>query len=233
MRKNAGGSRHNHMRPCLRTALHSAAATVLFAAVHSLLASDRAKRIAAEAMGTASRKRYRQAYNAQALATSVGLYLWLRLLPNDNVVYQIQGPAAYGMRVGQAAAAVQLARCLSAVGVRNFLGSNSQDQSIEAQGPARRHDGTLVVVGPFQTQRHPTNFWPVVLLWLQPRMKWSGLAFSVVASLYLYLGSLHQDHRLRRAYGDEYERYRASGVPLFLPSLTRIADVDSHVSQGH
>ena len=204
------------MVPSLRTALQAAAATVCFAAVHSLLASEGAKRVAAGAMGP---RRYRQTYNGQALATSVGLYLWLRRLPNDDVVYHVQGPAAYAMRAGQAAAAVQLARCLSSVGVLNFLGWNSEGQSVEAQGPARRHDGSLVVVGPFRTQRHPTNFWPVVLLWLQPRMRWSGLAFSAVASLYLYLGSIHQDRRLSRLYGEEYECYRASGVPLFFPSF--------------
>ncbi|HYO84314.1 MAG TPA: hypothetical protein VES20_23110, partial [Bryobacteraceae bacterium] len=221
MLENRGEAHHTNMKSPARTLLQSIAATVLFAGIHSLLASNAAKRVAARVMGPGRRDFYRAAYNAQAIATSIGLYLWLRRLPDDELVYDFQRPVAYAMRAGQAVAAVQLARCIYAVGILNFLGSTSKGQSIEAQGPARRENGTLIIAGPFRTQRHPTNFWPVVLLWLQPRMTRAGLAFSVVASLYFYVGSIHQDRRLCRAYGEAYERYRAAGVPLFLPALSR------------
>ena len=50
-------------------------------------------------------------------------------------------------------------------------------------------------------------------------MTYVGFAFSGVASLYFYLGSMHQEQRLRRSYGEAYERYRDSGVPFFLPAI--------------
>ena len=207
------------MKPPVNTLLRSVGATILFAGIHSLLASDAAKRVAVRFMGLDGRRRYRAAYNAQAVATSLGLYLWLRRLPNDELVYHFRGVAACAMRAGQVAAGVQLARCVYAVGILNFLGFSPEGESIEAQGPARRENGTLIVTGPFKTQRHPTNFWPMFVLWLQPRMTYAGLAFSVVASLYLYVGSIHQEHRLGRAYGDAYVEYRAAGVPFFFPSI--------------
>ena len=209
------------MNAPVKVLLQSVAATVLFAGIHSLLASDAAKRVVARNNTPRKTDLYRLTYNAQALATSVGLFLWLRQLPNHALVYRVEGPAAYAMRAGQVAAALQLARCITAVGVLNFLGFGAHGQRIEAQGPARREDGTLMVVGPFRSQRHPTNFWTVVLLWLQPRMTWAGLGFSVAASLYLYVGSVHQDRRLRRSYGESYEQYRTAGVPLFFPAALR------------
>ena len=209
------------MKPAVNTLLRSVAATIVFAGIHSLLASNAAKRVAFRLMGVENRRRYRAAYNAHAVATSLGLNLWIRRLPNDELVYQVRGLASYAMRAGQVAAGVQLARAVYAVGILNFLGSGPEGESIEAQGPARRENGTLIVTGPFKTQRHPTNFWPIFILWLQPRMTYAGFAFSVVASLYLYVGSIHQDHRLRRAYGDAYAKYRAAGVPFFFPWIPR------------
>ena len=104
------------MNAPIKTLLQSVAGTVLFAGVHSLLASHEAKRVAASTIGLRRPNSYRLAYNAQAIATFGGLCVWLRRLPNDELVYEIRGPLAYAMRAGQGAAAVQLARSLYAVG---------------------------------------------------------------------------------------------------------------------
>ena len=197
------------------TLLRAAGATAAFALVHSLLASEAAKRRAAKLIAPRS---YRAVYNAQAIATTAALFLWLRRISPDECVYDIQGPAAWSMRAGQAVALLRLAACIRAVGVLNFLGFDTS-RTIEAQGPARDRSGALIVTGPFERHRHPTNFWPVVLLWLEPSMSRAGLGFSIIATVYLYVGSHHQEARLRRTYGDAYERYRAA-VPFFIPNFT-------------
>jgi protein-S-isoprenylcysteine O-methyltransferase Ste14 len=216
MYENTPWRRQTIVRTLTGTLLRAAGATAAFALVHSLLASEAAKRRAAKHIGPRS---YRVAYNAQAIATTAALFLWLRRTSPDKSVYEISGPAAWVMRAGQTVALIRLIDCMRAVGVLNFLGLDPS-RTIEAQGPASDRNGTLMVIGPFEQHRHPTNFWPVVLLWLQPRMSHAGLGFSIVASVYLYAGSHHQDARLRRAYGDAYERYRAA-VPFFVPSLIR------------
>jgi protein-S-isoprenylcysteine O-methyltransferase Ste14 len=215
MYENTPPRRQTIVQTLTATLLRAAGATAAFALVHSLLASEAAKTRAAKLMAPRS---FRVAYNAQAIATTAALFLWLRRTSPDEPVYEISGPTAWAMRAGQAVALVRLIDCIRAVGVLNFLGLDPS-RTIEAQGPARRRTGALIVTGPFERHRHPTNFWPVVLLCLQPRMSHAGIGFSVIASVYLYAGSHHQDARLRRAYGESYEDYRAA-VPFFVPGLT-------------
>ena len=209
-----------------RTLLKAVAATALFAAVHSVLASEVVKDIAASLVGRRRRDTfYRAGYNAQALGATVWLFFFIRSLPDRNV-YEVRGTPAYLMRAGQAGSIAALAYSVYSVGILNFIGipqlvrgslaRKPGPQTIEAQGPARWEDGTLLITGPFRIQRHPTNFWPIGVLWLQPRMSHAGLAFSIVGSVYLLAGSYHQDGRLRRAYGEQYETYRRE-TPLFLP----------------
>jgi protein-S-isoprenylcysteine O-methyltransferase Ste14 len=41
--------------------------------------------------------------------------------------------------------------------------------------------------------------------------------FTLATSLYLVLGSIHEEIRLRAAYGNRYTIYQHSGVPFYLP----------------
>lgn len=45
-------------------------------------------------------------------------------------------------------------------------------------------------------------------------------AFNIAATAYMVLGSIHEEARLKAAYGAEYDRYADSGVPFFVPTLT-------------
>ena len=98
----------------------------------------------------------------------------------------------------------------------------------EAQGPAPdagdagdAHDaqGRLRTGGPFRWSRHPLNFVPLPIILFAPTMTLKRAAFAAASAAYLVLGSLHEELRLRRAYGDRYLRYQRSGVPFYLPGL--------------
>ena len=71
--------------------------------------------------------------------------------------------------------------------------------------------------GPFELHRHPLNFAPLPVLWLFPRMTTRLAALAGASTAYLVLGSLHEEVRLRSAYGPAYERYQRSGVPFYVP----------------
>ena len=50
-------------------------------------------------------------------------------------------------------------------------------------------------------------------------MTTSPLAFNTAATIYLVVGSLHEEARLKEAFGDDYDAYLNSGVPFYLPAL--------------
>ena len=62
------------------------------------------------------------------------------------------------------------------------------------------------------------NFAPVPIFWLWPRMTTGLLAFNTAATVYLVIGSLHEEARLQEAFGNDYAAYQESGVPFYLPA---------------
>ena len=84
-----------------------------------------------------------------------------------------------------------------------------------AQGPEAAIDGALRIRGPFTITRHPLNLAPLAPFWLTPHMTTRRLTFNVVATAYLIVGSIHEEKRLLRQYGDRYETYRNGDVPFY------------------
>jgi methanethiol S-methyltransferase len=210
-----------------RSLLKVVIATLGFALLHSALASRTAKESAARLAGRRQRNGlYRIFYLAQSVTTLVGLLLYLAHQP-DRMLYQVRGPWARLLNLGQlgglllatyAATQIGVTRVLGLASVVAWLqGKDTVPPEPEAQGPARAGDGELRATGPFAWSRHPLNFAPLPVFWLMPRMTSKLLAFNLVATIYLVLGSLHEEARLRHAYGPEYEAYRRSGTPFYVP----------------
>lgn len=66
----------------------------------------------------------------------------------------------------------------------------------------------MVASGPFSVVRHPANASAAALLLLDPKMTERKLTVALLAAVYRYVGSLHEEHRLLHAYGDAYARYQ-------------------------
>ena len=209
------------------SALRTVVATAAFALVHSVLAGRRVKEAVRHAAGDrAADAWYRVLYNAQAIATSAALAAYVRRLP-DRTLYEVHGPMRVLMRAGQLAGLVFGALAVREVGTSRMAGTASLaawargerdvPAAPEAQGPAPDATGRLASGGPFAHSRHPLNLAPLPVLWLNPRMTVNLAAFNTAATLYLALGSRHEEARLAAAYGDEYETYRRSGVSFYLP----------------
>ena len=129
------------------------------------------------------------------------------------------------MRFAQALTVPLLISGVRAVGLARLTGfrsissrgSASQCGPV-AQGPELDEaTGRLTTGGAFRRSRHPLNLAALPVFWATPRMTTRRLAFNLAATLYLLLGSLHEERRLLRAYGERYEAYRRSGVPFFFP----------------
>jgi hypothetical protein len=132
------------------------------------------------------------------------------------------------MHCGQGAAGVGAVAAAHQVGILRITGLENlaawfADGAVspepEAQGPAL-DQGRQDRLGPFAWSRHPLNFVPVPIFWLWPRMSTNLLAFNTAATAYLLLGSIHEESRLRKAFGPACESYQRSGISFYLPRTT-------------
>lgn len=213
-----------------RGMLKVAAATAAFGVVHSVLASRTAKRAAARRFGERNRNGlYRVFYIGQSFVTLGLLAAYVRRQPSREL-YRIEGSLAWLMHAVQAGAVVYATAAAGQVGLRRitglesfaaWLGDGPVPPEPEAQGPALDDEGRRHAAGPFAWSRHPLNFAPLPIFWLWPRMTTSLLAFNTAATIYLAVGSLHEEARLRDAFGDDYDAYLDSGVPFYVPAPER------------
>ncbi|MDB6029717.1 MAG: hypothetical protein JWM16_55 [Verrucomicrobiales bacterium] len=226
------------MKSDTKTVLKVVAATGLFAVVHTILASRKAKATATRLVGERNRNAfYRPFYNAQATVTSGALAYYIYKLP-DKKLYQVNGPAAWamqGLRLGFLVYGVAAAREIGFAGLTGWTGIKARlagkpvvPPEPEAQGPSPAPDGRLNLGGPFRTSRHPLNFMGVPILWLSPTMTLKLAVFNTLATLYFWAGSLHEARRLRAAYGEAYRDYENSNVPFFLPGRKKQRRVQHH-----
>ncbi len=201
----------------------------LLAIIHSALASKQAK----DAVQTLAGARYRNglyriSFIIQSLVTVTWATIWFLRLP-DRELYHVRRPWSWLLRAGQLAALVLLASGMRVIGLLNFLGipqlraflaGGMPGPEPEAQGPPLGADGAIVCAGGFRYTRHPDNLPVLGIFLLWPRMTVNRATLGGLMSLYAVLGSIHEEYRLRAAYGTAYCRYQAA-VPFFLPRLVR------------
>ena len=199
------------------------------AAIHSLLASKPAKDIARRIVGDRYRNGlYRFAFNAKSVLFLVWATWWFLRLP-DREIYRVRVPWSWLFRAGQVASLGVLLSAVRVIGILDFAGiaqlrslltGLDPDPEPEAQGPPLGADGQLVTGQPFRLTRHPSNLGALGVFLLFPRMTVNRLTLVVLVTLYVVLGSLHEERRLRTAYGEPFERYR-QGVSFLVPLLHR------------
>jgi protein-S-isoprenylcysteine O-methyltransferase Ste14 len=211
----------------MRTMIKTALATIAFAAVHSALATRTAKRKAGDLVGDTQRDAgYRIFFVGQSLLSFAALIAYVASLPK-RTMYRVTGRPALLLRLGQVAGALHLLAGLRRMGVRRWAGINNL-QALRAalpippgpvaQGPEIMDNGLLEASGPYRWSRHPLNFSGIPIFWLTPHMTTRRFGFNVISTTYFILGSLHEEARLRDAYGDLYRAYAESRVPFFWPS---------------
>jgi hypothetical protein len=206
------------------------AMSVLWALFHSLFASKQAKDLTRRVAGPRYRDGlYRVAYNVQAVASLVWAARWFSRLP-DRELYRVRPPLSWLLRVGQAASLGVLLSGVRVIGFLDFAGVTRLRGLLsgldlgpepEAQGPPINIvDGEVVKEGAFRFTRHPGNLGAMGFFLLLPRMTTNRAILTALVALYVILGSMHEEYRLRTAYGGAYERYRCS-VPFLIPRLSR------------
>jgi methanethiol S-methyltransferase len=189
-----------------------------FGLIHSLLASHTAKAAAQRLIGrNIATPTYRLLYNVAAIITlAPALYLVFRL--PDQELYRFPTPwdsIALGLQV---LAAVGLVYAVYQMDAWFFLGLRQlgEPSSIDSTSTAQ-----LVTTGLYRIVRHPLYTFSLIVLYLASPMSVNWLAFAVSCNLYFYLGSIFEERKLVREFGDAYCAYRQH-VPRLLPRPWRL-----------
>jgi methanethiol S-methyltransferase len=184
---------------------------VIFGLTHSLLADPRAKKMVRRALGTAADRWYRLVYVILS-AVAVLPFFYILAFMHDWTLYTVPAPWEWLMVAGQALCVLAVVAALKQTGFFHFFGL-FQSLSDRPEGP-----GTLVTDGFYCHIRNPLFFFGTVFLWLFPFMTVNLLTFNILATVYFYVGALHEERSLEEEFEEAYRAYRQR-VPMFIPRI--------------
>jgi protein-S-isoprenylcysteine O-methyltransferase Ste14 len=177
-----------------------------FAALHSLLADQRIKRRARRAFGTRAMRWYRLFFTIVAVVAIIPLLRMFYLFPGE-VLYIVPSPWRWITISGQLLAALAFGKTFVETGPLQFLGIRPDDG-----------EGELIVQGVYCRVRNPLFLFALIFLWLSPIMTENLLVLYLLATVYFYLGSIHEERMLAEKFGDAYLDYQRR-VPRIVPRL--------------
>jgi protein-S-isoprenylcysteine O-methyltransferase Ste14 len=201
----------------------------LWALVHSVLASKQVKDLIRRIAGSRYRDGlYRFIFNAQSVVSLLWAARRFSRLP-DKDLYHARPPWSWLFRASQVASLGVLLSGVWVMGILRFAGltplrdlltGSDVRPAPEAQGPPVGSDNEVVRAGAFRFSRHPGNLGALGFFLFLPRMTANRAVLVALVALYVVLGSMHEEYRLRAAYTAAYERYRRV-VPFLVPGRPR------------
>ena len=201
----------------------------LWALVHSVLASKQVKDLIRRVAGSRYRDGlYRFIFNAQSVVSLLWAARRFSRLP-DKDLYHARPPWSWLFRASQVASLGVLLSGVRVMGILRFAGltplrdlltGSDVRPAPEAQGPPVGSDDEVVRAGAFRFTRHPGNLGALGFFLFLPRMTANRAVLVALVALYVVLGSMHEEYRLRAAYTAAYERYRRV-VPFLVPGRPR------------
>ena len=183
---------------------------LLWGVVHSVLASIEAKEWARRALGDVVMRYYRFGYNIFSVASFIPI-LWLMVLLPDRVLYQIPFPWVLLSSVGQVAAVVLLVVGVLQTDTLSFVGLRQLFEGDE-------RPSHLVTRGLYRWVRHPLYTAGLLFIWLTPIMSQNSLVITIAATVYINVGAIFEERKLKREFGAAYVEYKAV-TPMLVPGL--------------
>lgn len=179
-----------------------------FAALHSLLASLPVKNIARRRFGSRVDPWYPVFFSASAVVTILPLVALLIRWPGP-VIYVLPSPWIWLIFSAQL--------LIGLASLKAFLDAPHRFL-IRAQLalPESPQAFALGIRGIYCWIRDPFLLSGFLLLWLTPFMTENMLPVYLLATVYLFMGSMHWESRLLHQFGEEYAAYQ-NEVPRMIP----------------
>ena len=182
---------------------------ILWAGLHSLLASTSVKDWVRGLLGQSADRWYRLLYGFLSVITLLPLLVLLAILP-DQTLYIVPAPWSWAMRVVQGFAVVGLLVAFLEAEPLDFLGLSQLQLSPQPQSDRLRIRGMHCWV------RHPLYTMSIVLIWMTPTMTVNWLITCLFATVYFVIGSMHEETRLVDEFGEAYIDYQKK-IPRLVP----------------
>ncbi len=184
-------------------------AVLLWGLVHSLLASQPVKKQMRKVLGERLQRFYRLAYNIFSGVSFLPVLALLFLVP-DRTLYLVPLPWSVFMILGEFLAVAMLLIAFRETDVWDFIGLR---QLGETDKPSR-----LTTSGLYRYVRHPLYAAGLAFIWLLPLMTTNILAVNIALTVYVIIGAVFEERKLRSIFGQEYRDY-AAVTPMFIPFL--------------
>ena len=188
-------------------------AFTIYSVVHSLLASQTAKDFASSFFGRSADRGYRLFFNIFGTLTLLPIMALPAILP-DNPLYAIRSPWSYLAFTIQGIAVVLLIIALLQTDAMDFIGLQQLFSNPDKNTPK------LVISGFYKWVRHPLYTAGLLFIWFTPTMTWNLMALYVSFTLYIVIGSVFEERKLVKEFGEEYVVYQAR-TPMLIPWKTR------------
>jgi protein-S-isoprenylcysteine O-methyltransferase Ste14 len=199
-------------------------AGLAFGGIHTALAANRVKNWARRRWGTRRVDRwYRLFFSLASILTFLPVLILPQILP-DHPLYTISNPWVWLTSGMQLVALTVFAVAVFQTDVWRFIGLRQLIRGGEPV-PADRHE-RLVTSGPYRWVRHPLYSTAIVVMLLWPQMTVNLAAFFAVSAAYFYLGSIPEEEKLIKEFGEAYRRYQQA-VPRLIPRPWRAYSSES------
>ena len=182
-----------------------------YAALHSLLASRQFKSLVWSIFGPGMDRWYIKFFGIFAAITLVPLALLFLSSPGKRL-YVIKSPWRWLMVAGQIMASLATVLAFTDAPHRFTI----SQQLRKSARPLPLHPR-----GIYRFVQDPFLLSGLLQLWLTPFMTSRLLVLYAMSSVYLFLGSLHWESRLRYQFGKEYDDYQKE-VPRVIPKVPKL-----------
>lgn len=190
---------------------------LLFAAygiIHSFLASAGFKEFLVSKIGDKIAF-YRLTYNIFALLSLIFIY---DISPKPNeIIFELKFPFDFLIVLFQLFALVGIFWTFKFICFKEFAGINQIKRYFNKNYNEKTLDEemTLRIEGPYKFSRHPIYLFSILFLVLRPSMDLFYLVFLTLIIIYFYVGSVYEEKKLIKYFGEEYINYQKNVSRIF------------------